>query len=109
DAITCCGYALVVWRTIPETRPPESTHHPRGGPGYRVVLRDRLAVAYCGINFSVMLAYGTIYTILPLAMAADGHGADQYGLVVALNGLAIVVLQPLLTPWPLGMEPAAHR
>ena len=27
DAITCCGYALVVWRTIPETRPPEAAQH----------------------------------------------------------------------------------
>lgn len=107
DAITCCGYALVVWRTIPETRPPEAAQH-RGGPGFRVVLRDRLAVAFCGINFSVMLAYGTIYTILPLAMAAHGHGADQYGLVVAINGLAIVLLQPLLTPWLLRMTPAAN-
>ena len=72
------------------------------------MLRDRLAVAFCGINFAVMLAYGTIYTILPLAMAADGHGADQYGLVVAVNGLAIVLLQPLLTPWLLRMTPAAN-
>jgi MFS family permease len=109
DAITCCGYALVVWRTIPETRPPEAAQHDGGGgPGYRAILRDRLAVAYCGINFSVMLAYGTVFTILPLAMAADGHGADQYGLVVAINGLAIVLVQPLLTPWLLRMTPAAN-
>jgi MFS family permease len=106
DALTCCGYALVVWRTIPETRPAATRHH--RGPGFRVVLRDRLAVAYCGINFSVMLVYGTVFTILPLAMAADGHGADQYGLVVALNGLAIVVLQPLLSPWLLRLTPAAN-
>jgi MFS family permease len=106
DAVTCCGFAAVVWFTIPETRPAAAVHH--RGPGYRIVLRDRLALSYFGVNVALMTVYGTVFTILPLAMAADGFDAAHFGIVVALNGMGIVVLQPLLSPWLLRQTPALN-
>jgi MFS family permease len=106
DAATCIGYAAVVWFTVPETRPAAAADHT--GPGWRVVLRDRLALGYCGLNVSVMTVYATIFTILPLAMAADGLSAAQYGAVIALNGLGIVVLQPLISGPLLRLTPAVN-
>ena len=38
-----------------------------------------------------------MFTILPLAMRADGHGPATYGAVSAINGLLIVVLSPLVS------------
>src|ERR1044071_9769092 len=40
-------------------------------------------------------------------MRADGHSPADYGAVSALNGLLIVVLSPLATPWLL-RRLAAH-
>jgi MFS family permease len=105
DALTCLIYAAVVWFTVPETRPAEAAHP--GAPGWGAVLRDRLALAYFGVNTAIVAVYATMFTILPLAMRADGHAASVYGAVVALNGLLIVVLQPLLSPMLLRRSPAA--
>jgi MFS family permease len=97
DAITCAGYALVVWVTVPETR-PAAARHP-DAPGWGPVLRDRLAMGFFGLNLTVAAVYATLFTIMPLAMRADGFGPASYGAVAGLNGLLIVVLNPLLTPW----------
>ncbi len=47
----------------------------------------------------IYVAYFTLFlqtfTTLPLMMTADGHGPATYGAVLALNGIAIVLLQPL--------------
>ncbi|HEY6760129.1 MAG TPA: MFS transporter [Baekduia sp.] len=106
DALTCGAYAAVVWVTVAETRPAAAAHHT--GPGFGVVLRDRLALSYFGLNISIMTVYATIFTILPLAMQADGHSAAEYGAVIALNGLGIVVLQPLISGRLLRLTPAVN-
>jgi MFS family permease len=98
------GYAAVVWFMVPETR-PAAARHP-DAPGWGSVLRDRLAMAFFGLNLAVAAVYATMFTIMPLAMAADGHGPSTYGAVIALNGIGIVVLNPLLAPRLLALRPA---
>jgi len=105
DATTCCAYALVVWRTIPETRPAAAVHD--DAPGWGAVLRDRLAMALFGLNVAVITVYAAEFTIMPLAMRADGLPASAYGAVVAANGIGIVVLQPLLSARLLRLKPAS--
>jgi MFS family permease len=104
DALTCLAYAAVVWRTVPETRPAAAVDHV--GPSWGVVVRDRLAMAFFGLNVAIMIVYATIFTIMPLAMAADGHPPSAYGAVVALNGIGIVILQPLVSGPLLALRPA---
>jgi MFS family permease len=53
-----------------------------------------LALVVCVVLQSV--AYMQAFYTLPLAIVADGLGTDGYGVVVALNGILIVALQPLL-------------
>jgi MFS family permease len=104
DALTCGLYAIVVWRTIPETRPVAAAHE--AAPGWGRVLGDRVAMAYFALNLGVAAVYATVFTILPLAMAADGHAPSVYGAVIALNGIGIVVLHPLLATALLARPPA---
>ena len=104
DALTCAGYAAVVWATVPETR-PAAARHP-DAPGWGTVLRDRLALGFFGLNLANTIVYATVFTIMPLAMAADGHAPSTYGAVIGLNGLLIVVLNPLLATRLLRMAPA---
>jgi MFS family permease len=103
DTITCVAYAVVVWRTIPETRPAAAAH--RDAPGWGAVLRDRAAMAYFALNLGVATVYATTFTILPLAMRADGHPPAVYGAVVAVNGVLIVALHPLVGTLLLRMRP----
>jgi MFS family permease len=104
DALTCAGYAAVVWVMVPETRPAEARHP--DAPGWAAVLRDRLTISFFGLNLAVVAVYATMFTIMPLAMAADGHAPSTYGAVIALNGIGIVVLNPLLAPRLLALRPA---
>jgi MFS family permease len=104
DTITCVAYAAVVWQTIPETRPAEAAHE--DAPGWAAVLRDRVAVAYFALNLGVGTVYATTFTILPLAMHADGHPPAVYGAVIAVNGVLIVALHPLVGTLLLRVRPA---
>jgi MFS family permease len=85
--------ALIVWRRVPETRPPTSKQTRRAL--LPVLLRDRPMIAMVAINIAYFTLFLQTFATLPLLMSADGHGPATYGAVLALNGLAIVVVQPL--------------
>jgi MFS family permease len=91
DAATSLAFAVVVHRMVPETMPER-----RESPGsFADVLHDRLMLA---LVLSVVLeavAYMQAFYTLPLAVVHDGLGSSGYGLVIALNGVLIVALQPL--------------
>jgi MFS family permease len=97
DAVTCVGFAVLIARGVPETRPqrPPSA----GGSGYGVALRDRLLLALAGTNLVGAAVYGQCFVTLPLAITADGLGPGAYGLVYAVNPVAVIVLQPLTLRW----------
>jgi MFS family permease len=91
DAATSLAFALVVLRMVPETMPER-----RGTPGsFGDVLRDRLMLALVVGIVLQAVAYMQAFYTLPLAVVHDGLGTSGYGLVIALNGVLIVGLQPL--------------
>ncbi len=85
--------ALIVWRRVPETRPAGSVRTRQ--PLLPVVLRDRLMLAMMAIHVGYFTLFLQTFTTLPLLMTADGLSTATYGAVLALNGIAIVVLQPV--------------
>lgn len=84
--------ALIVWRQVPDTRPTETRTRQALLP---VLLRDRLMIAMMAIHVGYFTLFLQTYTTLPLLMMAGGLGTATYGAVLALNGIAIVALQPL--------------
>jgi MFS family permease len=93
DAITCLAFAVIIARAVPETRPASAD----GKPGsYAQVLRDTVAV---GLFVSILLGT-TVYmqqlVTLPLAVRASGLSASAYGLIYAVNPVAVIVAQPLV-------------
>lgn len=101
DALTTTVAAVVVARGIREpARPPPP---PAGGQpsvaGLRVVLRDRLLLAVTGLTLVFASVYGQVFATLPLAVRDAGLGPRTYGLIIGLNGLLIVVAQPLVLGW----------
>jgi MFS family permease len=85
--------ALIVWLRVPETRPPTPKQTRRAL--LPVLLRDRLMITMAVIYVAYFTLFLQTFTTLPLMMTADGHGPATYGAVLALNGIVVVVLQPL--------------
>ncbi|MGW3994764.1 MFS transporter [Amycolatopsis sp. NPDC004772] len=92
NVLTALAAALIVWRQVPETRPPGSVRTRRAL--LPVVLRDRLMLAMLALYVGYFTLFLQTFTTLPLLMAARGLGPAAYGGVLALNGIAVVVLQP---------------
>ncbi|MEU0570076.1 MFS transporter [Nonomuraea sp. NPDC005983] len=104
DAISSVAFGVLVWRAVPETRPVarESTG------GFGVVLRDRLMIGFTLVVLGNALMYLQTVTMLPVAMTKlVGLTTGQYGLAMALNGVLIVVVQPLVSNW-LGRRDASR-
>ncbi|MEZ0094629.1 MDR family MFS transporter [Streptacidiphilus sp. EB129] len=117
DAATTLLCALVVFARVPETKPetrpetgPQAKPDARGGAASRsatasatpavglgAVLRDPVFMSLVGLTFLLACVDGQGSMALPIVMGHQGYSATDYGLVVALNGLLIVLLQIPLT------------
>ncbi len=92
NAATSVIAALIIWRLVPETRPavPESGRRAL----FPVAGRDLVLLLVIAINVVYAAIYFQGYSTLPLVMADDGLANSTYGLVIALNGVVIVIAQP---------------
>ncbi len=98
DAVTMAAYGVIVLARVRETRPVDAgaAPHEQGGPGLLSVLADR------GFMGLVLLTLGTATVMwqngsaLPMDMVRHGISASGYGALVAINGVMIVFLQPVI-------------
>lgn len=88
--------AVLVFVKLPESRPVRDTAAgAEAGPavGLGTVLRDGRFMGVVGLSFLISLIFTQGSVGLPVAMGAAGFSAGDYGLVIASNGLLIVLLQ----------------
>ncbi|MGW2252171.1 MDR family MFS transporter [Kitasatospora sp. NPDC001660] len=100
DALTTLVCAVVIFIRIPETKPeaPAATaKEPVVGLG--TVFRDGRFVSVVALNLLLALVFQQGSTTLAVDMGDAGITSSQYGLVIGLNGVLIVVLQIPLTRW----------
>jgi MFS family permease len=102
DAISCLVFAALIVRFVPETHRPAANG---GDRGYRPVLGDRLLWGLVGATFLGAVVYLQSLVTLPLAVRADGHGPDGFGLVYAVNPVVVILLQPVVL-WVIDRLPA---
>ncbi len=92
NAATSVVAAVIIWRVVPETRPEVAV------TGRRALLpvagRDGTLLLLIMVNVVYAAVYFQGYSTLPLVMAGDGLASSTYGLVIALNGVVIVLVQP---------------
>ncbi|MFD7594037.1 MDR family MFS transporter [Kitasatospora sp. NPDC059812] len=110
DALSTLLCAVVVFARVPETRPVEPQRDAAGpgeGPGEGVgegagsgpsaglgtVFRDRRFMALVGLTFAFGLMLQQGNTTLAVDMGKAGLTSTQYGVVIGINGLLIVLLQ----------------
>lgn len=94
DALASVAFAGLVLRGVPETRPEVV---PGEAPGrLREVLSDRLMLALVASVVASAVVYLQAFSTLPIVFGLDGLGPEAYGLAASMNGVLIIVLQPLL-------------
>ncbi|MFJ8626583.1 MDR family MFS transporter [Kitasatospora sp. NPDC093550] len=100
DALSTVLCAVVIFIGIPETKPDApaaKADEPTVGLG--TVFRDSRFMAVVGLTLLLALVIQQGSTTLAVDMGRRGISSTQYGLVIGLNGLLIVVLQIPLTRW----------
>jgi MFS family permease len=94
DAATMLAFAVIVLRRVPETRPAGTrVHSPLAGLAR--VLRDGPFVAFLLLHVVALAVFIQFQFALPLDMNARGLGPGHFATVMVLNGLGVVLLQPL--------------
>jgi MFS family permease len=106
DGLTTFAFGAIVLVGVPETRPAltAETGHARSTPGLFTPFRDRPFVSFTLIQALLLVAFAQIIVALPLDMRAHGLSVGQIGLVLALNGLFVVIAQPLALRYVRGVR-----
>ncbi|MEU9347741.1 MFS transporter [Streptomyces sp. NPDC048278] len=103
DAGTTLLCALVIRLRVPETLPtaPGAGSGEQSGTappaGIAIVVRDARFMTFVALTFLLGLVVQQGSTMLPVDMGRHGLTARDYGTVIALNGVLVVVLQIPLT------------
>lgn len=106
DAATTLVFAALIARGLRSTTTSTSTSSSVGGAddrggdgkvtgGFAVVLRDRLLLAFTTVTLLYAVVYLQVGATLPLAVRDAGLPTTAFGVLISLNGLLIVVVQPL--------------
>lgn len=103
DALISGLVAVIIFRTIPETK-PEPQPHEKGEPflktvaGYRFVLRDLAFVSFIVANILMLLVYQQMYSSLSVYLR-DNHGINPqgYGFLMTTSAITVILFQFWLT------------
>lgn len=95
DAATTLIFGTLVYLGVPETR-PHTPDLPRAGWSVLVPFRDRGFMTFALVQLPVLLVFQQGAVALPLDMRVHGVSTAGVGRLLALNGLVIITLQPLI-------------
>ena len=98
DAATTLAFGIIVYLRVPETH-PERHVAARERPDLRVPLRDRAFMAFILAQFLVMLVGSQSNATWPVDLRDHGIRPMTYGWLMAINGVMIVLLQPMAVHW----------
>jgi MFS family permease len=97
DAATSLAFAAIVARRVPETRPSGTrVHSPLAGLAR--VFADGPFVVFLLLNLTALVVFVQFQLAAPLDMDRHGVGPGTFAALLSVNGLGVVVLQPLLGP-----------
>ena len=99
DSLTCLAYGVILWRGFPETQSSTARALSRQASGrfdFLIAFRDRQMAILIGLIIASSTVYMQAYLTLPIVMTRHGLGPQVYGAVAAVNGVLIVLLQPVV-------------
>ncbi|HEY5935963.1 MAG TPA: MFS transporter, partial [Kofleriaceae bacterium] len=103
DAITMAVYGVIVLIAVPETR-PERRERAQTVPS-RSWIHDHVFVVFVIITFAFVLLPMQAGATLSAHMTWQGFTPAAYGIVMGVNGICIILLQPILTVWSAKLDP----
>ena len=95
DAATTLACGIIVYRFVPESHPERHSTTKRQRPDPRAPLRDGVFMVFVLAQFLMMLVGSQGNSTLPMDVTSHGVRESQYGLLMAINGVMIVLFQPL--------------
>ena len=98
DAATMAIYGVIVLVAVPETRPAR-TARDASAPPSRSWFTDREFVTFLAIAFGIALLPMQGLATLSAHMTSQGFTPAAYGVVIAVNGVVIIALQPSISAW----------
>jgi len=103
DGLTSLLFAVVIARSVPETRPAAApaAAKPRAGGvlrGFLAPYRDGPFGWFVLLSILILLVFMQHVAALPIEMGLHGVSRAWLGAVLSINGIVIVVLQPVLAP-----------
>jgi MFS family permease len=103
DSIISCIVAVIIYRTIPETKPAKHTQEKGESllktiAGYRFVLRDSAFLSFIVANILMLIVYQQMYGSLSVYLR-DNHGINPqgYGFLMTTSAITVVLFQFWLT------------
>jgi MFS family permease len=97
DAGSSIAAAVLIFFTVPETRPAGLVHEP-ALRGLGKVFSDGPYVSFLLLHLAALAVFTQWQLALPIDMAAHGSGPAAYAFLMALNCAGVVLLQPILSP-----------
>jgi MFS family permease len=97
DAATTLVFAAIIARRVPETRPP-GTHAHSPLAGLARVFGDGPFVGFLVLNLAALVVFVQFQLAAPVDMNAHGVGPGTFAALLSVNGLGVVILQPLAGP-----------
>lgn len=106
DAATCLTCAAILLFALPETRPEAPVRAERAGAPLSILVpfRDRSFVPFFALSLALALVFFQFHVAMPLDMKAHGLSTNAYGVLVALNGILVVLLSPVAAAWVLRLR-----
>ena len=99
DAVISCLVAIMIFRSIPETRPEPHAHQENESffqtvLGYRVVLKDIAFMAFMVACMLMLIVYQQMYSSLSVYLR-DNHGINPsgYGFLMTTSAITVVIFQ----------------
>jgi MFS family permease len=98
DAATSLIFAAVIYRYIPESKPTVPEGSALAG-SLVTPFADPVYLPFLVLNFLIVTVFFQHAIALPVDMSNKHLGPSDFGLAIGLNGLLIVLLQPMATRW----------
>jgi MFS family permease len=95
DAATTFAFGMLALSFVPETRPESSEAPARLLDPIRLFRTDRLLLVATLLVLIYAVLYAQVAITLPLAITHSGLKPSVFGYVIAINGVLIVIVQPL--------------
>jgi MFS family permease len=103
DAATSLITAVIVYFTLPETKPEATEDQPEESisqsfGGYKRVFQDRIFIAFLLVSMLTVLVYTQMNSTLSVYLR-DVHGVTlkQFGLLLSMNAAMVVIFQFWIT------------